>query len=263
MEDAFERNRGGEDFDDLVALFLGERAHRLARKEQGEEEDDEHRAEPQRLLYRDTGAAARQGLETGGDGRERSRRARALHCAREQGEIAARTAVLFPFDDARRGEVAAHDGIGVGALFARDGDRIDGGGGDAEFEQRGLARHDRAQPCIGGAQCLDIGGIGNRDDAAGAARAVGELRRAHAAREPHADHEQRREQEEQEGRRRDDREKVAPRNHEHVPDERGHALASSTASSVASASKPASTWRTIWTKASWSAGRLIDRPVTP
>src|SRR3546814_4282610 len=81
--------------------------------------------------------------------------------------------------------------------------------------------------------------------------------------QPHADHEQRREQEEEEGGRRDHRQKVAPRNHDHGAQERGHSANSPMASARASASKPASTWRTIWTKASWSAGRAIDRPATP
>src|SRR3546814_4626141 len=66
-----------------------------------------------------------------------------------------------------------------------------------------------------------------------------------------------------EGGRRDHRQKVAPRNHDHGAQERGHSANSPMASARASASKPASTWRTIWTKASWSAGRAIDRPATP
>src|SRR3546814_12873706 len=81
-----------------------------------------------------------------------------------------------------------------------------------------------------------------------------------AAHQPHADHEQRREQEEEEGGRRDHRQKVAPRNHDHGAQERGHSANSPMASARASASNPASTWRTIWTQASWSAGRAIDRP---
>src|SRR5690606_22514708 len=110
---------------------------------------------------------------------------------------------------------------------------------------------------------LDIRRRGEDDDAPGAARAVGELRGADTADRTHADHEQRREQEEEEGRGRDDRQKVAPRNHEDSTEEGGHAADSSIASARASAAKPASTWRTIWTKASCRPGRVIDRPATP
>ncbi len=193
------------------------------------------------MLHRDARPAAREAFETRRHRRQVAGGLGAAHFAREQREIASRAAALLALDDARRVERTAHHRIGVAALFARDRERVGGGTRDAQFEQRGLARHRGAEPRVGGAQRLDLGGIGDRDDAALAARAVGELRRAHAARKHHADHEQRREQEEEEGRRRDDREKVAPRNNEHIADEGGHALASSIASSAASASKPAST----------------------
>ena len=113
------------------------------------------------------------------------------------------------------------------------------------------------------AQCLRVGGARDRDNASRAARVVGKLRRTESADQPHADHEERREQKQKEGRRGDDREEIAARDDEHIPEKGGHAAASSMASDSGVASKPASTWRTIWTKASCSAGRAIDRPATP
>src|SRR3546814_20200101 len=88
----------------------------------------------------------------------------------------------------------------------------------------------------------------------GTARAVGELRGAETPDRAHADHEQRGEQEEEEGRGRDDRQKVAPRNHDDGAEEGGHAADSSIASARASARSEArrvgnegvSTCRTRW-----------------
>src|SRR3546814_2181810 len=77
-----------------------------------------------------------------------------LYLAREQREIASRGAVRLALDDARRVERTAHHGIGIAALFARDGDGVGGGGGDAQFEQRGFARHHGAQE-IGRASCRE------------------------------------------------------------------------------------------------------------
>ena len=228
-EDAFERDRSGEDFDDLVALFFGERTHRLASEQQGQKEDEEYRTKAERLLHRDAGAAAPNAFEARFHRGDIARRAIAQRLVREQRQIAAGAALGITFDDARVCERAGHHGIGVGALFARDSVRVGRGlACHAKFERRRgfAARKGLAEAAVGGAQRFDIGGIGDRDDAAGAAGAVGELRGAHAAGKPHRDHEQRRKQEKQKGGGRDDRQKVAPRDDEHAADERGHALAS-------------------------------------
>ena len=169
-------------------------------------------------------------------------------------------------DDPRVLKRPAHDRIGIAAFLARDDERVGSPrAGDPYLEGHGpfTARQRIAQPRVGFAECLDIGGIDNRDDPSLAARAIGELRGAKATDGSHPDHEQRREKEKQESRGRDDGQEIAACDHEHVFQEGGHATTSSTASPSGIAAKLASTCRTIWTNASWSAGRAIDRPATP
>ncbi len=75
--------------------------------------------------------------------------------------------------------------------------------------------------------------------------------------EAEAQHQQRREQEQQEGRRHDDRQEIAPRDHEGLAQGRAH-LPSPLGISSIPAALP-----TIWTKASCRPGRSIDSEATP